>query len=158
MLGIIIGISVVKRYSDKLGCWIGIILVTLLNIEVGNCEVLSMYWALGTILLCSLGGWYMSTRDGTEVVSHYVCPCCVWIFLFCITFGKQTRIFLVCLFLNFFPWPSWLNENNMPPYNILIYYWVKYEDNYNEGCLEKRTNSCAKSIFLSSKEMVKSCF
>ena len=38
LLGVIIGISVGKPDSEKVGCWLGRILVRVINIEIGNRE------------------------------------------------------------------------------------------------------------------------
>ena len=58
----IIGISVGKTDSDKVGCWLGRILGTVLNTEVGNCEF--CHCIEHTILVCALGSWCMPTGDG----------------------------------------------------------------------------------------------
>ena len=55
MLGLIIGISVVKPDVDKVGCWLERTIVTVINTELGNCEFFSLYLALTPILLCELG-------------------------------------------------------------------------------------------------------
>ena len=43
VLGIIIGISMVKHDGDKVECWLGRILGALLNTELGNCEYFFLY-------------------------------------------------------------------------------------------------------------------
>ena len=43
VLVVIIGISASKYDGDKVDCWLGRIIVTVLNTELGNCEVLSLY-------------------------------------------------------------------------------------------------------------------
>ena len=112
-MGVIIGILVSKYDDDKVGRWLGIILGTVLNTELGNCEGLSLYSALVPILVFALGGWCMTTGDGTKIVSHYWCPCYVWIFSRCIIFGNQTRMFLICLSFHLVPGPSRFNNNKI---------------------------------------------
>ena len=75
VMGVIIGVSVGKPDGDKIGCWNRIILVTVLNTELGNRGGFSLYWALVPILVYKLGGWYMPNGDGTEMISHYWCLC-----------------------------------------------------------------------------------
>ena len=146
-MGVFIGISVGKLDGDKVGFWLGRLLGTLWNTELGNWEVFSLYLSLSPIIVCELGGWFMPSGYGNEMVSHYWCPCCVWIFFRRITFGKQTIVCLVWLRSMLVPWPPWLNINTTPIYIILRDYLVKYEDDYKEGCIDYRTDSCAKSTF-----------
>ena len=64
-MGVIVEISVGKPDGNKVECWLGRILGNVINKDIGNCEGFSMYQALGPILVCELGGWYMPTGNGT---------------------------------------------------------------------------------------------
>ena len=123
LLGVNIVISVCTTDGYKVGCWFGRIFLTVLNTELGDCECLSLYWSLVPILVCVLGGWCMHNGDGTEMSSHYLCRCCVWIFPRCITFANQTIICLMCFSFLMIPWPSWFNNNKMSLYNIICV-WI----------------------------------
>ena len=118
VLGAIIEISVGKPDSDKVAFWIGRIIGTVLNTELCNCEGFPLYWALIPKRVCALRGLCMPTWDWTEMVSHYWCPCCVWLFSRCIVFGNQTIFFLIWLSFILVPWPLCFNNNNTPLYNI----------------------------------------
>ena len=65
VLDVIIDISVGKPDGDKVGCWLGRIIGSLINTELGNCEGFSLYWSIGPIRVCALGGWCMLTGDRT---------------------------------------------------------------------------------------------
>ena len=45
-----------KEDDDKVGYLLVIILVTVPNIELGNCEGFSLYLSLSPTLVCALGG------------------------------------------------------------------------------------------------------
>ena len=118
VIGVIIGISVVEPDGDKVGRWLRRILGTVLNIELGNFEGFSLYWSLNPIPVCALVGWCITNGYGTEMIINYWCPYCVWIFFCCVMFGNQTRICLILLSFLLVFWPSWLNNNKIPLYNI----------------------------------------
>ena len=66
LLGVIIGLSLVKPDGDELGCLLGRILVIVPNTEVRNSEGFSLYWASNTCMWTG-GGWFVPNGDGDEI-------------------------------------------------------------------------------------------